>query len=219
MLKLQVNCMSLIVHVLKTKTLKYHKIQQANTLLKLLLNYNRCIICTDRVGVGCTYRHLYLVVWPLNVKATTHTINPLKAELIPMWHLLILLGDLTFMGTCIVSISNATHSTLKPVPTLPRQRQIAVTMLWQIPDAVVTVVCAPDDGWKYHPKHVEQFPDINKLCNFASCWMYKYIGILLGAHPILHISRIKVQQRTDNIPHQHSCLQLSLWHWIPFLYV
>jgi hypothetical protein len=22
-----------------------------------------------------------------------------------------------------------------------------------------TVVCAPDDGWRYHPKHVEQFTD------------------------------------------------------------
>jgi len=33
----------------------------------------------------------------------------------------------------------------------------------QIPDAVSTVVCAPDDGWRYHPKHVEQFRDINKL--------------------------------------------------------
>src|SRR5215475_10108735 len=59
-----------------------------------------------------------------------------------------------------------------------------------IPDAVDTVVCARDDGWKYHPKHVEQFQDINKLCNVASCWIY--IGILLGAHPILHISRIRV---------------------------
>jgi hypothetical protein len=28
-----------------------------------------------------------------------------------------------------------------------------------MPDAVDTVVCAPDDGWRYHPKHVEQFPD------------------------------------------------------------
>jgi hypothetical protein len=33
-------------------------------------------------------------------------INPLNAELNPMCHLLILLGDLTFMGKCIVSISN-----------------------------------------------------------------------------------------------------------------
>jgi hypothetical protein len=48
-----------------------------------------------------------------------------------------------------------------------------------------------DDGWKYHPKHVEQFLDINKLCNIASCWIY--IGILLGAHPILLISRIRVK--------------------------
>jgi hypothetical protein len=84
----------------------------------------------------------------------------------------------------------ATHSTLKPVPTLPRERQIALTV-WQIPDAADTVVCAPDDGRKYHPKHVDQFPDINKLCNVASCWIY--IGILLGAHPILHISRIRVK--------------------------
>ena len=32
-------------------------------------------------------------------------------------------------------------------------------------------VCAPDGGWRYHPKHVEQFPDINKLCKVASCWI------------------------------------------------
>ena len=42
-------------------------------------------------------------------------------------------------------------------------------------DAVDTVVCAPDDGWRYHPKHVELFPDINKLCNVASCWIYSRI--------------------------------------------
>jgi hypothetical protein len=63
--------------------------------------------------------------------------------------------------------------------------------VWQIPDSVDTVVCAPDDRWKYHTKHVEQFPDINKLCDVASCWIYEYVGILLGARPILHISRIK----------------------------
>jgi hypothetical protein len=31
-------------------------------------------------------------------------LNPLNAELNPICHLLVLLGDLTFMGTCIVSI-------------------------------------------------------------------------------------------------------------------
>jgi hypothetical protein len=31
-------------------------------------------------------------------------VNPLKAKLNPICHLLILLGDLTFVGTCLVSI-------------------------------------------------------------------------------------------------------------------
>jgi hypothetical protein len=31
------------------------------------------------------------------------------------------------------------------------------------------------------------------MCNVASCWIYEYIVILLGARPILHISRIKVK--------------------------
>jgi hypothetical protein len=73
-------------------------------------------------------------------------LNPLNAELTLICHLLILLGDLTFMGPCIVNIfqyiyptrcnvthfiyiskllymfrvAYATHRTLKPVPTFPR---------------------------------------------------------------------------------------------------
>jgi hypothetical protein len=39
-----------------------------------------------------------------------------------------------------------------------------------MPDAVDTVIRAPDDGWRYHPKNVEQFTDINKLYIDASCW-------------------------------------------------
>ena len=52
-----------------------------------------------------------------------------------------------------------------------RWNSVAVTV-WQVPDAVDTVVCAPDDGWRYIPKHVEHFPEINKPCNVASCWIY-----------------------------------------------
>jgi len=40
-----------------------------------------------------------------------------------------------------------------------------------MPDTVDTVTWAPDDGWRYHPKHVEQFADINKLYIVASCWI------------------------------------------------
>ena len=54
-----------------------------------------------------------------------------------------------------------------------------------------TLVCAPDDGWTYHPKHVEQFPDINKLCNVASCWIY-----------ILEYPRRTFDSQTDGIPNE-----------------
>jgi len=27
-------------------------------------------------------------------------------------------------------------------------------------DAVIRVICAPDDRWSYYPKHVEQFTEI-----------------------------------------------------------
>jgi hypothetical protein len=50
--------------------------------------------------------------------------------------------------------------------------RLVAVMVWQVPDPVDTVVCAPDDGWKYHPKHIEPFPGVNKLCNVASCWIY-----------------------------------------------
>jgi hypothetical protein len=36
---------------------------------------------------------------------------------------------------------------------------------------------------------------MNKLCKVASCWTY--IEILLGAHPILHISRIRVKNNVN----------------------
>jgi hypothetical protein len=34
-----------------------------------------------------------------------------------------------------------------------------------VPYAVITVICAPDDGWSYHPKHVEQFTEIQYTVN------------------------------------------------------
>jgi len=50
-----------------------------------------------------------------------------------------------------------------------RWRQVAVTVS-VMPDTVNTVIWAPDDGWRYHTKHVEQFSDINKPYIVASCW-------------------------------------------------
>jgi hypothetical protein len=38
-------------------------------------------------------------------------------------------------------------------------------------DTVDTVLRAPDDGWRYPSKHVEQLTDLNKLYSVASCWI------------------------------------------------
>jgi hypothetical protein len=65
------------------------------------------------------------------------------------------------------------------------------------------IALSSDGGWKYHPKYVEQFPDVNKLCNFASCWIY--IGTILGAHTILHISRIRVKDTKYSFVQNRLC--------------
>jgi hypothetical protein len=55
------------------------------------------------------------------------------------------------------------------------QHLVFVTLLL-LPAAIVaidTVVCASDDGWWYHPKHVEQFPD--KI----NCVMLHLVGYIL----------------------------------------
>jgi hypothetical protein len=173
---------------------------------------------------------------------TSWGINPLNADLNPICHLLVLLGDLTFMDPCILSIfqyiSNkiqrytiylyletalhvsgaiSTHHqeriqlylhhlvTVTPYCFLllswkswnrfecavgdvhhPQHTQTgsnSSTIAAGISNGVTNTRCcryslyAPDDGWK--------------LCNIASCWIN--IGILLGAHYILHISRIRVK--------------------------
>ena len=42
-------------------------------------------------------------------------------------------------------------------------------------DAADTVVYAPDDGWKYHPKHVEQFPQFKSVTFDLVGYIYIYI--------------------------------------------
>jgi len=68
-------------------------------------------------------------------------------------------------------------------------------------------VCAPDDGWRYHPKLLEQFPDINKLCNVASFWMFIGISKKLFFHNYsdLHTPCAK------SIEHAYEMLQLAMF--------
>ena len=78
-----------------------------------------------------------------------------------------------------------------------------------IPDTVGKVIWAPDDGRKYHPKHVEQFADINKLCVFAFCWIiidtyYAMHGplkkkhIYIGGCPAGHYAFILISRKNKS---------------------
>ena len=64
-----------------------------------------------------------------------------------------------------------------------RSQRVAFTVLLT-PDAVDTVTWASGDGWRYHPKHVERFTDINKPYIVASCWT------IIGKYATLSIAII-----------------------------
>jgi len=64
--------------------------------------------------------------------------------------------------TPIISTQNCNYSLryccsyLPPTwPSWPRWRQVAAQKIRPVPEAVVTVLCTPDDGCGWHPKHVE----------------------------------------------------------------
>ena len=55
---------------------------------------------------------------------------------------------------------------------------VAAHKLRPVPDAVNTVISAPDDEWCHRPKHVEQFAAINKLYRVPSRWAIINIDLL-----------------------------------------
>jgi hypothetical protein len=56
--------------------------------------------------------------------------------------------------------SSGGHITVITTSGTGETSHIAFSEVWPVPDAGITVICAPDDGWSYHPKHVEHFTEI-----------------------------------------------------------
>ena len=94
-------------------------------------------------------------------------------------------------NNCVYSIWYLSHRYCY----LPLLAAVAVTV-WQIPDAVDTVVCAPDDGWWYHPKHVEQFSDKVNCVALHLVW-----HILEYVIRIQNLKAAKVNPSTLNTEH------------------
>jgi len=121
-------------------------------------------------------------------------------------HLLVLLGDLTFMGTCIVIYSNIYPKRCNVtqfiyiwkllymfrvvLPPIIRSVYKCIYRIWYLSHRYCYLPLSWK-SWNQYECAVGGVGQINKLCDVASCWMY--IGILLGAHCILHISWIRVK--------------------------
>jgi len=71
---------------------------------------------------------------------------------------------LALMRPLLVPVMNVTGWELH---SLSRQVSVTVSLM---PDTVDTVLWGPDDGWRYHPRHVAD-TRINKLYIVASCWI------------------------------------------------
>ena len=83
-----------------------------------------------------------------------------------------------------------------PQHTQTGSNSSTIATVWQIPDTVDTVVRPPDDGWWYHPKHVEQFPDkINCVTLHLVGYIYIYIIYLSGL-----LTAVAVFRNPNTIP-------------------
>jgi len=82
-------------------------------------------------------------------------------------------------------------------PTL----EVAAQKIWPVPEAVYTVLCTPDDGCGWHPKHVEwPWRLLNRLLCVASRWTIIYIcyNFLLTITSYCHIFQTVTIQTSVN---------------------
>jgi hypothetical protein len=88
------------------------------------------------------------------------------------------------MGPCIVNILQYISHKMQLLDSLFISGKCSTCFGWYLhpsPGAHITVstasgICHTGDRWKYHLKHVEQSPDINKLCKVA-CFLDIYWNI------------------------------------------
>jgi hypothetical protein len=130
-------------------------------------------------------------------------INPLNAELNPICHLLVLLGDLTFMGPCIVSIFQYTcisnkiqcytvylylETSLHVSGGISTHHQERIQLYLQHLVFVTPLLLSA--------AIVEELESVWVCCGWRTprCILLDiYIGILL-AHTVVHISRIRSKE-------------------------
>ena len=83
----------------------------------------------------------------------------------------------------------------------PRWTDVVAQKLWPVTEAVVTVLCTPDDGCVWHPKHVEwTCRIINRLLCVASRWTIVNTVALIHKHKIRNILNETKGNATTIVP-------------------
>jgi len=78
---------------------------------------------------------------------------------------------ITSTQNCNYSLRYCAATSLQRGQDWPRWREVAAQKIWPVQEAVVTVLCIPDDACVWHPKHVEwTCRIINRLFCVASRW-------------------------------------------------
>jgi hypothetical protein len=158
--------LNILIYIQQDATL--HSLFYLKTALHILVYPTKCNLTQFILSGNCsTYFGWYLHP-PSGAQTTVSTASGICHSVTAICRYRGRVGT----GLSVLWVAYATHNTLKPVPTLPQYRQIAV-MVWQIPDAVEIVVFTSDEGWKDHSKYVEQFPD--KI----SCVTLHLVGYIL----------------------------------------
>ena len=135
-----------------------------------------------------------------------------------------------FMGLCIVNIFQYVSNKMQ-LSTVYLYLETALQVLGgtsthhqeHIQLYLQHLVCAPDDGWRYHPKHVEQFPDtryVRKVMRLIFLGQAEWLGSRISgpddwwgmsgkrsdpAQLPLSLYRVRIACEVD------SCLSLVSW--------
>ena len=112
------------------------------------------------------------------------------------WSILIIFQrDAKQISLFIILHVHYTYFGCQPRQAWPRWREVAAQKIWLVPEIVVTVLCTPDDGCGWHPKHVEwTCRIINRLLCVASRWTIINI-VLIFIYLVTYLVSLSLAQK------------------------
>ena len=149
--------------------------------------FNDAVYNSDKMGWKGKKRDLFYIQGSVHLEIYTNNC-PTRWSYVQFVYICKPLYMFRVVSSPIIrSSSHCIHWTGTAVPIQSRSRQVAVTVLLVLHE-VDTVTWAADDGWRYHPKHVERFIITNKLYVVASCWtiigIYHQTSFVINSRPV-----------------------------------